>query len=148
MMIRPATSSDFDTVSAWLAAARLPVADLAVGQMQDFLVAEHDGEAIGTVGLEQFDDAGLLRSLVVTPRAQGRGAGRQLVAALETMAAARGVTELWLLTTDADSYFSGLSFSSVAREAAPDCIRQTTEFLKLCPGDAILMRKALANRAP
>lgn len=143
MNIRGATTADFETITGWLAAARLPVADLSIDEMQYFLLAELDGDPVGTVGLEPFDDIGLLRSLVVVPHSQGSGAGRRLVAALEAGAARRGMRELWLLTTDADAYFTKLGYEVVSRDDAPDCIRKTTEFSKLCPAHAILMRKRM-----
>lgn len=143
MIIRPAETADFETITGWLAAARLPVADLSIDATQYFLLAELGGHPIGAIGLEPFDGIGLLRSLVVVPHAQGSGAGRQLVVALEHDAAARGLTELWLLTTDADAYFTRLGYEAVSRDEAPQCIQETTEFSKLCPADAVVMRKPL-----
>jgi amino-acid N-acetyltransferase len=139
--IRAATTADFETITGWLAAARLPVADLSIDDTRHFLLAESDGIAVGTIGLEPYDDIGLLRSLVVVPHSQGNGAGRRLVMALEHEAAALGMRELWLLTTDADAYFAKLGYEIMPRESAPESIRQTTEFSKLCPSDAIVMRK-------
>jgi amino-acid N-acetyltransferase len=141
--IRRATIADFETITGWLAAARLPVADLSIDDIQHFLLADSDDDLVGTIGLEPFDDIGLLRSLVVVPHSQGSGAGRRLVAALEAEAARRGMRELWLLTTDADAYFTNLGYEVVPRDDAPECIRQTTEFSKLCPADAIVMRKPM-----
>ena len=143
MNIRQAVTADFETVTGWLAAARLPVADLSIDDMQHFLLAEVDDVPVGTIGLEPFDGIGLLRSLVVVPHSQGSGAGRRLVAALERDAATRGMRELWLLTTDADAYFTKLGYEVAPRKDAPERIRQTTEFSKLCPADAIVMRKVL-----
>ncbi len=143
MNIRQATTADFETITGWLAAARLPVADLSIDDMANFLLAETDDAPVGTVGLEPFEDIGLLRSLVVVPHSQGGGAGRRLVAALEHEATARGMHELWLLTTDADAYFTMLGWIGVDRDDTPRCIQDTTEFSKLCPADAIVMRKVL-----
>ena len=143
MNIREATTADFETIAGWLAAARLPVADLSIDDMNNFLLAETDGTPVGTIGLEPFDGMGLLRSLVVVPHAQGSGAGRLLVAALEAEAGQRGMHELWLLTTDADAYFTKLGWAVVDRNDAPKCIQDTTEFTKLCPADAVVMRKAV-----
>lgn len=141
--VRPAAPADLAAARAWLADAGLPVADLTPDHMQDFLVAAEEGRVIGMIGLEQFGSIGLLRSLVVDPAARSSGIGRQLVDALETRASRAGVTELWLLTTDADRYFTRLGYTETAREIAPAAIKETAEFSSLCPGDAVLMKKAL-----
>ena len=143
MTIRPATAQDFEVAKAWLVAAGLPTADLSESQMEHFLVAVTDGTPVGMIGLEPFNDSGLLRSLVVDPVARGGGIARNLVAALEVNAASLGIATLWLLTTDADAYFAAQGYEVKPRDAAPDSIRITTEFSKLCPGDAVLMRKVL-----
>ena len=98
MIIRKATVADFETITGWLAAARLPVADLAIDDMAHFLLAESDGTPVGTVGLEPFDGIALLRSLVVVPRSQGGGADQKLVAALEAEADERGLNDRILET--------------------------------------------------
>lgn len=135
--------ADFATVAGWLAEARLPVADLAASDMNDFLIAETGAGPVGAIGLEQYAGDGLLRSLIVDSGARAGGIGRQLVAALEKLAASRRVTDLWLLTTDADRYFGALGYAVMGRDDAPEAIRGTVEFSKLCPGDAVLMKKRL-----
>lgn len=143
MTIRPAVASDLAQVKAWLRGARLPVADLTPEHMSGFLVATLGDSPTGMIGLEQFDEIGLLRSLYVDAPARTHGVGGRLVAALEELARSRQVAELWLLTIDADRYFAGLGYERVEREMAPEAIRNTVEFAKLCPGDALLMKKRL-----
>jgi len=94
VIIRPGVAVDFAIVEGWLRDAALPVEDLTPDHMNDFLVAVVDARLAGMIGLEQFDKLGLLRSLVIDPAARRSGIGRQLVAALEAHALARGVTEL------------------------------------------------------
>jgi amino-acid N-acetyltransferase len=143
MIIRRGRAQDLGAVSSWLRAAGLPTADLTAAHLEDFLVAEEGGTPVGTVGLERFGDTGLLRSLVVEPGARGNDVGRQLVMALEEHGLSRHVSELWLLTIDADAYFSALGYEMQDRRKAPECIRRSVEFSRLCPGDAMLMRKRL-----
>ena len=143
MIIRPGVAVDFAIVEGWLRDAALPVEDLTPDHMNDFLVAVVDARLAGMIGLEQFDKLGLLRSLVIDPAARRSGIGRQLVAALEAHALARGVTELWLLTIDAETYFLKLGYEIMERDLAPNVIRETDEFSSLCPGDAIVMKKSL-----
>ena len=141
--IRPAVAADLDAARSWLAAAGLPSEDLTAAHMADFLVALGEQRAVGMIGIEQFAAVGLLRSLVVDPHCRNAGLGRQLVDALEKIAADRGITELWLLTIDAEQYFVGCGYETRPRADAPAAIQETPEFASLCPGDAVLMRKHL-----
>ena len=101
------------------------------------------GLNMGVIGIEPYGNTALLRSLVVTPLARGAGIGRGLVTALESAAIERGTRELWLLTIDADAFFSTLGYFTRRRGDAPDPIRGSAEFSSLCPGDAVLMSKRL-----
>lgn len=141
--IRPARPGDLATLQSWLAAEGLPTDDLTPELMQAFLVLSGHGAPVGMIGLEAYGGVGLLRSLVVTEAARGVGAGRALVDALEAKAVAQGVSELWLLTIDADRWFARQGYRTRDRGAAPQAIRNTREFSGLCPGDAVLMSKAL-----
>lgn len=139
--VRKAKPADLDAALKLLAKARLPTADLDIAHLA--LAAEQDGAVAGLIGLETFSDLGLLRSLVVDPSCRGGGLGCALVTELEILARKQGVVELWLLTVDADEFFSSLGYVRESREHAPDAIRGTQEFSNLCPGDAVLMRKRL-----
>jgi N-acetylglutamate synthase-like GNAT family acetyltransferase len=139
--IRPATASDLPAAIALLRDADLPTEDLTTGHMA--LVAEGEAEMLGVIGLEIFGDVGLLRSLVVSPLARGEGIGRLLAEALELSVRESGIVELWLLTINADTFFSTLGFRVRSRDAAPDAIRGSKEFSTLCPGDAVLMSKEM-----
>jgi len=141
--IRPARAADFEAVTSLLRDAGLPVEDLAGERMNDFLVATSGGSLAGVIGLEAFQQVGLLRSLVVDPDSRAAGVGRRLVAALEAHARRRGLTDLWLLTIDADRYFQALGYLETERHMAPQAIRETAEFSRLCPGNATLMRKTI-----
>ena len=141
LRIRRATSEDLPQAKKMLAAAGLPVTDLAA---EHLAFAAVDGEQVtGLIGCEPYGDIGLLRSLVVVENARYAGLGRKLVASLEAAARDDGVDELWLLTIDADAYFARLGYKVCERSAAPEMIRGTAEFAGLCPGDAMLMRKRL-----
>ena len=126
-----------------LHAAGLPVEDFSESIFGDFLVASSGPVVAGCIGLESFPTIGLLRSLAVDPGVRDAGIGRRLVGELEARASRRGIEELWLLTIDADRYFSKLGYRVQERHAAPEVIRQTAEFSRLCPDDAVLMKKKL-----
>ena len=111
--------------------------------MEDFVVATSGPSTVGLAGLEPFSGVGLLRSLVVEPGYRAAGVGRLLVAELEAYARRCGITELWLLTIDANRYFEALGYAAMERDEAPRAIRQTAEFSLLCPGTAALMQKTI-----
>ena len=139
--IRKAVPDDLPQVVPLLEAAGLPVADLTAGHLAFVGVA--DGDVVGAIGFEHRERIGLLRSLVVAEDARAAGLGRELVAALESLAREQGVDEVWLLTIDADPYFAQLGYQLQGRSSAPAMIQETAEFRELCPGDAFLMCKAI-----
>jgi amino-acid N-acetyltransferase len=141
--IRQAMAADLAAAQSWLSGSGLPIGDLTPQHMQNFLVAVTDATPVGMIGLEQFGNIGLLRSLVVDSSVRRGGIGARLVAALESMASGLGVTELWLLTIDADAYFSRFGYVVTDRSDVPEAIRGTEEFSNLCPRDAALMKKGL-----
>ena len=141
LLIRQPNDHDLATAIRLLGDAGLPVEDLTLERLA--LAADVGDNLAGVVGLERFDRIGLLRSLVVTPDGRGQGIGRALVAALEDTAVRDGITELWLLTIDADPYFEALGYARRERDDAPPTIRATEEFSNLCPGDAVVMSKSL-----
>ena len=134
--------ADIGLARQLLSEAGLPTEDLTIERLA--LVAERNGRVAGMIGLERFDGLGLLRSLVVSRDNRRGGLGKALVGALEQMAVDSNMAELWLLTIDADAWFARLGYEAQQRELAPAEIRETDEFSKLCPGDAVLMRKILA----
>lgn len=145
--IRTARPEDWPAIQRLLADAGLPMDDLEAGKLDRFLVAV-DPAAVppgitGVIGLESFDRTGLLRSLAVDPASRGAGIGAELVAALEGQASDACITDLWLLTVDAEVFFWKLDYRIVERRAAPAEIRNTAEFVTLCPASAHLMHKAL-----
>ncbi len=141
--ITPAQAGDVATIIGLLAEAGLPVGDIDELPAIGFLVARHDGEVCGAVGLERYGPIGLLRSLVVKSDRRRRNLGRRLVEHIEDTARRSGVEELWLLTLDAARWFEGRGFEAVDRASAPHAITVTREFADLCPANAVLMRKEL-----
>jgi amino-acid N-acetyltransferase len=146
--IRPATPDDFRAILALLDEASLPTQDLGNARPVHFWVAELDGHIEGAGGLEQYGDAGLLRSLVVTHAARGTGLGIALVETLEHAAATMGVSQLVLLTRTARSFFEHRGYSVIPRESAPEGVRTSAEFRVFCPAPAVCMTKSLDLATP
>lgn len=144
--IRPAETMDWPLVRDLIEDAGLPATDLNEQRMADFLVAESpQGDILGAIGIETFGAAALLRSLVIGRASRQGGMGRALIERLEAGAASKGIRDLWLLTTDADVFFSRIGYVARPRTEAPEAIRNTDEFSSLCPDTAILMWRRIGS---
>ncbi len=126
-----------------LAAAKLPTEDLDETMLRHFFYAGSHSAPRGLVGVEILGTEALLRSLVVAYQSRGSGLGRALAEHAERYAQAQGVTALYLLTNTAESFFERLNYARIGRDAAPDTIKQTSEFASLCPATSAFMVKKL-----
>lgn len=118
-------------------------ADLEAHHFSNFLACGTSSELKGVIGVEIFDSVGLLRSLAVADAARGLGYAKALVQAIETFSKEQGVSHLYLLTTTAENFFSGVGYIRQLRDTAPTAIKNTQEFSTMCPSDAVLMSKKL-----
>lgn len=128
---------------ALLSAASLPTEDLSEEHCRHFFSLGPHAHPDGLVGLELFGESALLRSLVVTEKLRGSGAGSRLLAHAEQYARSLGVVNLYLLTTTAEQFFAKRGYSRAARESAPPAIRATREFAGICPASSAFMVKPL-----
>ena len=136
--IRPASPDDLPALRELLRAAALPASDVGQGP-QRFLLAWEGGRLVGSVGLELHGRDGLLRSLAVLPGLRGRGLGAELLRRALELAAARGVGDVYLLTTTAERWFARRGFARIGREQAAAALQATPEFAALCPSTAACM---------
>ena len=131
------------SVVALLEAEGLPASDLTESHLKHFFFTGSDGAPSALVGLEIYDEAALLRSLVVSADARTQGLGSALVRHAEGYAAARRVRSIYLLTTTAEAYFEHRGYRRVDRTQAPASIQSTREFASLCPSSSAFMIKRL-----
>ncbi|MFO0499954.1 MAG: arsenic resistance N-acetyltransferase ArsN2 [Betaproteobacteria bacterium] len=124
-----------------LAECGLPVSDITPSASISFFGVRSGGALVGVVGLEIHPPFGLLRSLAVAPAFRSSGIAHKLVAFVESLAAAHGIKELFLLTTTAEGFFLGLGYSPAARTAAPPAIQATPQFSNLCPSSSAFLSK-------
>ncbi|MBL8838371.1 MAG: GNAT family N-acetyltransferase [Alphaproteobacteria bacterium] len=140
---RALDEEDLPMLRAALAAAGLPTDDIDQPGREFYAVLDHRGRTIGYGGLERHGAAALLRSIVVPPRERGRGQGSVIVETLEGEAAKRGITALYVLTTDATPFFARIGYASIDRASVPAAIAATSQFTTLCPATATVMRKRI-----
>ena len=144
--IRPAAPSDESAIDALLRTVHLPV-DGVRDALPNFVIAEDEGRIVGIAGVETCGpthDHALLRSVAVDPAWQGKGLGHVLVERALVIAEARGVKELYLLTTTAENFFPRFGFATTTRDAVPADVSATAEFQGACPASATVM----VRRAP
>jgi|SRR6185312_10596661 len=143
-VIAPFHTHDEAALAVLLQAADLSTEDITPEMLEHFLVAHLERALIGCAGLEVFGETALLRSVAVDEAHRGTGLGKELVAAAEDLARKEGVQQLYLLTTTAEAFFSGLGYRKATREEAPADIAGTEQFSNLCPSSSSFMVKTLA----
>jgi hypothetical protein len=83
-----------------------------------FLVAEVDGQVVGTAMGGYDGHRGWIYSLAVRPRYQRRGIGRAMIERLETLLAARGCVKIKLQiladNADVESFYNNLGYQTEA----------------------------------
>lgn len=141
--IAPFTAHDEIALGVLLQSADLSTEDITPEMLEHFLVAHLGKALVGSAGLDVQGEAGLLRSVAVDEAHRGLGLGKRLVEAMEDHARAAGMRELYLLTTTAENFFSGLGYRKVPREQAPADIAATEQFTSLCPSSSSFMAKTL-----
>lgn len=142
--IEPARPDDLASVLALLARHDLPVE--GADRLADALVvARLQGRVVGAAGFELYAGGALLRSVVVDASVQRQGLGQRLTEAALTLAAERGATVAFLLTTTAAQFFPRFGFESIDRQDVPASVRQSVEFRSACPASAVVMRRWIAS---
>jgi len=141
--IDPAEPGDLPVVRGLLDASGLPSSDVTAEMLRHFLLAREGTALVGVIGAEPYGDVGLLRSAAVAPSHRGRGLGAELTRALERRARELGIRRLYLLTTTAERFFTGLGYRPLPRDRAPAAIRGTTEYRELCASTSVCMSKEL-----
>jgi amino-acid N-acetyltransferase len=144
LTLRPAIPTDLPEVERLLTANGLILDDVAAG-IRDFFVAEEDGALLGTIGLEVRAPFALLRSAAVDPSRHGGGIGARLVARLVEEAQARKIAALYLFTPSAAPFFERHGFARTTRDAIPEALRRTGQFVHACGATAVTMVRVLGG---
>jgi amino-acid N-acetyltransferase len=143
MTIGPASTGDLPAVRRMLEAQQLPLDELDA-HVATMVVAKSGEDVVGAAAVELYSDGALLRSVVVSPAAQGQGLGHRLTEAALNIAKRRGLETAFLLTTTAEQFFPRLGFEQISRAEVPPSVQASVEFQSACPASATVMRKRLA----
>lgn len=130
-VVRPATTADVRRIHALLepyVQKRILLGkDLAVlfGSVQQFVVAEVDGQIIGCGALHvMWEDLGEIRTLIVHDEWLHHGIGRAIVEVLEQQARDLGIHRLFCLTFEVE-FFTRRGFAPIGEQVVdPDVYSQ------------------------
>jgi len=142
----PVVPQEHQAVVHLLAGCELPTVDVNAALLRTFIAARTANALAGVVGIEPLDHTALLRSLAVAPAHRGLGIGSRLCDEAESLARARGIAQLYLLTTTAADWFAARGYARVERAVLPDAVQRSQEFRHLCPASAVAMHKQLTAR--
>jgi amino-acid N-acetyltransferase len=140
--IEPALDRDRPRIEGLLIAEGLPLDGLEIA-LPNAIVARNEDGVVGCAAVEAYGSVGLLRSVVVAPELRSSGVGRRLVEAAETLAASRGIVELYLLTETAQGWFPRLGYVAATRAEVPAELIESPEFTGACPESAAVLGKRL-----
>jgi amino-acid N-acetyltransferase len=133
-----ASATDWEAIRSLLETNNLPFSDLSESPIS-FFVARDDEKIVGCIGLEIYENTGLLRSFAVTTELQNMGIGKELYKNLLEYAGRTQIESLHLLTTTAREYFSRIGYRQADRNRAPAKIAGSAEFAGLCPVSSTYM---------
>jgi len=142
--ITKANNGQRQSIVSLLQSEKLPVEDLPVS-LDNFFVALDDNKIIGAIGLEQYNNCGLLRSMVVDKEHRNKNVASQLVLQLEQYAITKGIDGMYLLTETAPEFFKRKGYAQISRDETPEPIQASSEFSHVCPVSAIVMKKLLSQ---
>jgi len=136
--LRQAEPSDWPAVESLLLANKLPT-EGAREHLSTYLLAESNGEIVGSAGTEVYGSVALLRSVAIAAGLQKQGIGRLLVERVVQEARSSGIASLHLLTVTAPEYFAQYGFKRGKIEGAPAALKASAEFQGACPACAAFM---------
>jgi amino-acid N-acetyltransferase len=142
LKIRPAINVDIREIEGLLSSYLLPTIDIYESTVKLF-VATYNNQLIGSIGIEKYNEIGLLRSLAVNSKYKNQKVGEGLIQYLLDYCINEKITELYLLTTTAEKYFDKFGFHKIDRNKVPEEIMQTQEFKDICPISAVVMKRKL-----
>ncbi len=129
-----------------LSRCQLPIEGITP-HLHHFILARSNHATIGVIGLERYGKVALLRSMAVAPDLRRTGIGNALYVRMLAHAHTLNIHALYLLTATAVDFFSKLGFLVMERNLAPEALRSSVEFSKLCPDSAICMVTQLRGQA-
>jgi 4-nitrophenyl phosphatase len=139
---RTASGPDLPPIASMLHAGGLMTGS-ARERVGRTMVAEADRRPIATAAWEPCDGGALLRSVAVDGEHRRAGAGTIVVAATLRRILEAGIRDVYLVTENADRFFSSCGFRAIDRDDLPDGIAVHPQVVRECSAQATAMRLTL-----
>ena len=137
VVLRFARPDDIPEIERLLAAEWLP--PMAINEFLDsFWVIESEGRVAGAAGIEVYDEAAVLRSVVVAPELRGTGEGDHLVRTGLEYAREHGAKRVYLFTMHAAPFFARYGFEPVTTDDFEAAVRNSWQYVGLTERPEIL----------
>ncbi len=134
-----AIKQDLKEVLTLLKLVNLPVEGVKE-HFNDFFVVKKEKTIVGCVGMEIYENVGLLRSVAIHPSFQGKRIGQKMVIKMEAYSLEKRIQTIYLLTDTAENFFLKLGYKIIPREDTDQRIKQSIEFKTLCPSSPVLVK--------
>ena len=145
--VRQASGPDLPSIAQLLHDGGLP-AGAARERVGRTVVAEADRRVIATAAWEQLGGVALLRSVAVGTDQRGTGIGMLVVAAALRQVVRAGITDVSLVTTDAEGFFARCGFRTIPREELSPEVAAHRQITRECPTTAPVMKLSLPAPIP
>lgn len=122
-----ATKADIPAISILLKNANLPPDDLE-SWIDYFFVLTVNGKIEGSIGLEQWESVGLLRSFVISEGYRSKGLGVELFDRLMSFAKELKLNSILLLAKGASKFFEKNGFLFINRNEVPNIVKNSIQF--------------------
>lgn len=126
-IILNATQNDIPAITSLLRKAGLPPDEIE-RWIDNFFVLNIDGKIEGSIGLEQWENEGLLRSFVVSEEFRSKGHGIDLYDRLLVLGKERKLNSILLLAMGASKFFIKNGFQFINRDDVPESIGNSIQF--------------------
>ncbi|MHA2253777.1 MAG: arsenic resistance N-acetyltransferase ArsN2 [Candidatus Kariarchaeaceae archaeon] len=137
--ITKAITQDLPGVLKLLKLVDLPIEGVKE-HFHNFFIVKKNKITLGCIGIEIYENVGLLRSLAIHPSFQGKGIGQQMVSKIEEYSAEKGLHNIYLLTETAEKFFLKLGYQFISREETDTKIKQSIEFTTLCSSSPVMVK--------
>ncbi|TYS69637.1 hypothetical protein FZC76_05220 [Sutcliffiella horikoshii] len=131
-VLRSATQDDLWALQVFLRRANISIVDLE-DKIEDFIILEEENEGIcGTIGVEEYGSAGLLRSLVIGPSVK-QFQLLQMFEHTQQHARKKGLEQLYLITNKNNfiQFFELLNFYPQPIHTAPQTMLASDFFQEI-----------------